>query len=404
MLQFSRVYCVCGGFGFPFGAASTSRVMLMGRALLSVGIPFHVWHLGPSSFPENTQKRGELQGITWNYLTPSIRRPENSWLRMFYFLWGCMALPFPLLRHRRDACVYLYYQGDAINLWVLMLCRMLSIPVAQECCEWWPGTLKETRFNRWMYQRVMFRWSAGALPISALIEKRIREVSRKGYPLLRVPILVDALEVRRESDHLPFTPGTDRPYIFWCGVVDGYFRDPLFLIRALGMARQKHEIRIRLVLAGPCSDAAKKELSRETANAGLEPDQVIITGYIAENELFRLATHAAAALLPLWDDDRSRSRFPTKLGLYVAAGRPIVTCAIGEIVHFLRDKETALFAAPADEAAWADAIAALQKDQKSRDRLVARMAMDVLPRFDYQGVGSELKAFYKRIHDDPLHV
>jgi glycosyltransferase involved in cell wall biosynthesis len=403
MPQFSRVYCVCGGFGFPIGAASTNRVLLMGRALLSAGIPFHVWHLGPSSFPENSQKSGEHLGISWNYLSPAIKRPENKRLRMLYFLWGCLVLPFLLLRHRRGACVYLYYQGDAINLWVLAVCRILGIPVAQECCEWWPGTPNESRFNRWMYRRIMFRWSVGALPISTLIEKRIREVSRKGYPLLRVPILVDAEKVRQELTRSPDTPGTDQSYIFWCGVVDGYIRDPLFLIRALGAAKRKHEILTRLVLAGPCSDAAKGELMREAAQAGLDPKQIISTGFVPEAELFRLATHATASLLPLWDDDRSKSRFPTKLGLFVAAGRPIVSCAIGEIVHFIRDKESALFAAPNDEAGWAEAIAALVRDQELGHHLVERMEMDVLPRFDYHGVGSELKAFYNRITDDPSH-
>ncbi len=401
MLRISRIYCVCGGFGFPIGAASTSRVMLMGRALLSAGVPFHVWHLGPSSFPENTKKSGEYQGISWNYLSPSIERPGNKWLRMLYFLWGGMALPFVLLRCRRNACVYLYYQGDAINLWVLMVCRMLGIPVAQECCEWWPGTPKESRFNRWMYRCIMFRWSAGALPISTLIEKRIREVAREGYPLLRVPILVDAERVRQESSSPPSTPDTGQPYVFWCGAVDGYIRDPLFLIRVLGALGWRQEMRTRLVLAGPCSDAAKIKLMREASDTGLEPTQVVITGYIPENELFRLATHAAAMLLPLWDDDRSRSRFPTKLGLYVAAGRSIVTCAIGEIVHYFQDKETALFALPGDEAGWASTIAALIKDRELCARLVARMEMDVLPRFDYHGVGPELKSFYNRISDHP---
>ncbi|MBN2400391.1 MAG: glycosyltransferase family 4 protein [Candidatus Aminicenantes bacterium] len=401
MSQLSRIYCVCGGFGFPVGAASTNRILLMGRALLSAGITFHVWHLGPSSFPENKQKSGEHQGISWDYLSPSVKRPENKWLRMFYFLWGCLVLPFVLMRGRRGTCVYLYYQGDAINLWVLVVCRILGIPVAQECCEWWPGTPNESRFNRWMYRRIMFRWSDGALPISTLIEKRIREVSRKGYSLLRIPILVDAEKVQQETTRSPYSPGTDQPFIFWCGVVDGYFRDPQFLIRALGAARQKHEVQARLVLAGPCSDAAKNELMREAANSGLEPDQVIITGFIPEDELFRLATHAAAALLPLWDDDRSRSRFPTKLGLYVAAGRPIVTSAIGEIVHYLQDKETALFAAPDDEVGWGDAIDALMKDQVLCVRLGARMEVDVLPRFDYQEVGEELKSFYNQISDHP---
>ena len=250
-----------------------------------------------------------------------------------------------------------------------------------------------------MYQHIMFRLSTGALPISTLIEKRIREISGKEYPLLRIPVLMDTNEVRQEFSQTPMTLGSELPYIFWCGTVDGYIRDPLFLIRVQGVMIQKYAIKTRLVIAGPCSNAARKELLNEVSKAGLEPGDVIITGYIPENELFRLTTHAEATLLPLWDDDRSKTRFPTKLGLYVAAGRPIVTSTIGEIPHFLKDKETALFATANDEQSWAGKIASLIKNQDLSAQLVKRMHEDeVLQRIDYRKISSALGLFFNHIY------
>src|SRR2546429_2660527 len=39
--------------------------------------------------------------------------------------------------------------------------------------------------------------------------------------------------------------------------------------------------------------------------------------------LFR-SRDATALLLPLWDDDRSRTRMPNKLGEYLASGKPVI--------------------------------------------------------------------------------
>jgi glycosyltransferase involved in cell wall biosynthesis len=249
-----------------------------------------------------------------------------------------------------------------------------------------------------MYQNIMFRWSTGALPISKLIEERIKKLARSDYPVLRIPVLVDADEVGRESNQTPTTPGAVHPYLFWCGMVDGYKRDPLYLISVLGEIGRRYALWPRLILGGPCSDTARKELLVSASEAGLEQGQVIATGFLPEKELFRLSTHATVALLPLWNDDRSATRFPTKLGLYAAAGRPVVASPIGEISHYLRDRETVLFASAGDVSAWADAIATLMNDPDLCARLVDRMQSDVLPLFEYRSVGPILKEWFDELY------
>ena len=173
-----QIHCVCGGFGFPTGTASTKRVMLMGRALHSEGVPFHVWHLSPSSYSENTRKHGVYRmGSRGNILAHRFGRPANQWVRAFYFIYGCLLLPFRLARLRRDICVYTYYQGDMIDLWVLLVCRLGRPGMLRVVA--WEDARRGLWFNRWMYHGVMFHWSTGALPISTLIEERIHKLQRR---------------------------------------------------------------------------------------------------------------------------------------------------------------------------------------------------------------------------------
>lgn len=397
MMPQRQVHCVCGGFGFPIGTASTKRVMLIGRALHAAGVPFHVWHIGSSSYSENTEKKGRIAGLSWEYLSPGLQRPPNRWRRVLFFLYGCLLLPIRLAPLRRRICVYLYYQGDLIDAWVLVVCRLLGIPLAQECCEWWPGTAQQTRINHWLYHHLMFHWSSGALAISRLIETRIRTIARPGYPILRVPVLVDADEIDQQRHLPPNQAGIDAPYLFWCGMVDGYRQDPLFLIQVLAKIKPLRSLRPQLVLSGPCSDQCREELLTAADDHGLEAGRVVITGFIDDAELFRLATHATAFLLPLWDDDRSQSRFPTKVGLFAAAGKPVITSEIGEIRYFFSDRHTALFAPPGDVEAWAAQINALLNNEGIRVTMADHVRTDLLPCFEYRQFGQRLKSFFSTL-------
>src|SRR5207302_1804391 len=66
---------------------------------------------------------------------------------------------------------------------------------------------------------------------------------------------------------------------------------------------------------------------------------------------------AAVLAIPLFDDVKSTARFPTKLGEYLASGRPVVTNGIGEIPRYLKDGVNAVIVPPGDARVFGQAIA-----------------------------------------------
>jgi len=391
-----RVYCVCGGFGFPFGTASTKRIRLIGRCLVSTGIPFHVWHIGPSSFDENKQKDGEIEGLTFEYLSPSVRCPGNFIIRLFYYLWGCILLAFRFFENRQHSVVYVYYQGCFINLWTLVLCRLMKMDAVQECCEWWPDTVLGTTFNRWMYLNIMFRWSNGAMPISHEIHERIRSLVGPDYPLCLIPVLVDPSEKNiqiKENLQNNFS----KHVFLWCGMVDGYKRDVFFLIDAIAKLRSPVGKNSLLRIVGPCTENGRVELLSYAKSRNIPAECLEIVGFVSDCQLWKYCTQADALLMPLWDDDRSLTRFPTKLGQYVAAGRPIVTVLIGEIKYFLTD-EAALFYSPGDTAGFAHCLDRLLNDPKLGDTLAAYATQEVLPRVDFRLNALRISKWFGQIY------
>ena len=391
----TNVYCVCGGFGFPYGTASTKRIALIGRALTSTGAAFHVFHIGPRPFAANSTKRGWYKGMGFHYLGPSVRWSEFLAVRGLCYVIGGLELFFRLPACRKNGVVYCYYQGNGMNLWTLLVCRVLKIPVVQEVCEWWPGTEHETSFSKWMYTKVMFRLSRGALPISKLIEQRIRSVAGPSYKICTVPVLVDP-EENANCGPGPFDR-MHQPVFVWCGMVDGYKRDVLFLIDALALLQSEACKKSVLMIIGPCSDSMRSVLLSYADVKHVSRERILIKGYVTDGELWDHCAKAQALLMPMWGDDRSSSRFPTKLGQYLAAQRPVVTCAVGEVSRFLSD-DTAFLYTPGDPESLAYALERCMGDPAQVENRVRRATTSVLPRLDYRSYGPSINCFFKDIH------
>jgi glycosyltransferase involved in cell wall biosynthesis len=102
--------------------------------------------------------------------------------------------------------------------------------------------------------------------------------------------------------------------------------------------------------------------------------------------------------MPLWDDERSLTRFPTKMGQYVAAGRPIVTAGVGEVPSYLKHGETALFYQPGSVENMAEQINEIIEKPELGDRIARTAYEEVLPRMDYRSRGESAADWIKDLN------
>jgi glycosyltransferase involved in cell wall biosynthesis len=272
----------------------------------------------------------------------------------------------------------------------------MKIPSVQEACEWWAYTNHSTAFIEWMYRNIMFRWSSGAMPISHEIESRIRKIAKPDFPLCRVPVLVDPAEKNTQPEE-EVSSEPARPVFLWCGMVDGYKRDVLFLIDAMAELKSDSGKNSLLRIVGPCSENAQAELLAYAGARDISDARIDIAGFVSDAQLWNYCSQASALLLPLWDDDRSSTRFPTKLGQYVASGRPVVTVCTGEVKHFLSDA-TALFYASGNASSLAHALDRLLTDPTLGVQLASRATQDVLPKLDFRSNAGQISKWFSQIY------
>lgn len=240
------------------------------------------------------------------------------------------------------------------------------------------------------------------MPISHEIQDRIRFLVGPDYPLCCVPVLVDSAE-NNTKPNVSLNSNASQVVLLWCGMVDGYKRDALFLIDAMAGLKSPEGLNSLLRIVGPCTEDTRAELLSYARSKNISETRIDIVGFVSDARLWEYCIQAHALLMPLWKDDRSCTRFPTKLGQYVAAGRPIVTARIGETRHFLTD-ETAMFYPVGDANGLSHSLDRLITEPALGEHLAARASVEVLPRIDFKSNASRISQFFCQIYHGFLNA
>jgi peptidoglycan/xylan/chitin deacetylase (PgdA/CDA1 family)/glycosyltransferase involved in cell wall biosynthesis len=387
-----EVVCICDGCGFPLGSASAARITVIGNALQEAGFAFRLLHCGPSPLPINTERSGVYRAIPFEYTTV-VRRPGNAGLRLLVYIRALLTLAVRLVqlrpaRHR--TLIYLYVMDGLLNPYAAWLCRFLRLPVVQELCEWLPGEPGCSAFSRWLHKEQMFRSAAGVLAISTVIEERARERCARINPravIHRLPSIVDAHRFAAATP-LSDSPQTV-PNFVYCGT---WTRDVYFLIRAFARVR-KSGWACKLRIVGG-SAAQLKRIRDYAVHTGLALDDLVLMGCVDERTLESSYKMGAALLLPLPNDDRSRTRLPNKLGEYLASGRPVVTGRIGDLTAFLEDGVNAYLSEPGDEAGFAAKMLDVLQNPAKAAGIGAAGQQACFAHLDYRAHVTRLAAFF----------
>ena len=386
--------------GFPMGMASTQRVRLLGRALVEQGVDMKVLCLRVSERPGevlNSRVRGISDGISFLYTPGSTVRSGSFSVRRYREIRGYVVALIELARLRRTVqldCVCLSENAARWHLSVWLMRRLLAamgVPIAVQLNEqpsditWLPN----------MLSRRLSHLDAvdGALAISSSLSWWARhEADRIGRRVLiaEVPIVVDAYESS------PTKQGGQPSSSFVYAASHAYSGDRRFLLRAMTHVWRHHPDARLIVLGTELAELAV--LARFEGLDGIVGDgRIVAKGYVTRSELLAQYRQAAALLVPLHDDIVSRARFPSKIGEYLASGRPVVTTQIGEIGRFLRDGETAFVAETPDVEEFAAKMVDALDDPASAARIGAAGRRVAEKHFQYDLHAERLHAFFKGI-------
>jgi glycosyltransferase involved in cell wall biosynthesis len=233
---------------------------------------------------------------------------------------------------------------------IRLACTVAHVPLAHERSEFpFVSEDKPTlggRLWRFLYLAAVFRLFDGQIVISTLLEDFVRERARRGSWILRVPILVDADAFSCSG---PPTAGL----VGYAGNLS--HSEELFqFVGAVSVVATAHGD-VRACIMGGGSPAETAALERETARLGVA-DRIELAGRFAHDDMPARLCSCAVLALPRTQGLFSSAGFPTKLGEYLATGRPVVVTATGDIPMYLRPGVDAFVVPPDDSEAFSAAL------------------------------------------------
>ena len=378
-------------FGFPHftGSGATTRVHAYAGGLRDKGARVKVICVEPSenrAAPVNTQVKGTVAGIDFEYTyghtsrpAPGLDRRLRKFTKYVRFLraareWGAEGggLDAIIVYSRRSSWII----AARVACWqtgALLLHEDVERPFV------WHRVDRRLRVRRWIYEHAVFKTFDGCLAISTYLRGYCVAHLRPGAKVLLVPILVNVDE---------FTAGADEDVIVddrvaYCGSLS--HPQSISVVEAFGaIADEFPGLHLQLIGGSRRSDA-EEELRALAGRLGVA-DRVTFAGTVPRDELIRLLRSARVLVLPRPKGARAEvaaaAALPTKVGEYLAAGRPVVAAAAGDIPLYLTDGVDAFLAPPLDAPAFVERLRnALSHPEEAgaiglRGRETARLSFD----------------------------
>ena len=345
--------------GFPNGTAATSRVAAYARGLAAAGEDVHVIMLGPSelqaSTAVNTEVTGVFRGVPFEYTSVSTIKSPHLITRK----WRIMTSLRRARRRIRELdersgvdAVLLYGSATRTGAFFDRVARSVGALYVLSLVEMPYHGLPAgpSRDARQVHHGETFlRRFDVIVAISTYLAGYARTHARPSAEVIVVPILVDSDDYRTDQP-----PAHDPRLMVYVGMLNEAKDGVATLMRAFAeVSPDFPDVVLRLV--GDSDDERVSnvpEFRRIAEDLGIA-DRVLFTGQVRREDVPRHLRDASVLVLARPASQQADAGFPTKLGEFLASGRPVVVTATSDIAAYLTDGRSAFLVPPGDVGALA---------------------------------------------------
>lgn len=390
---------------FPYGHATTSRVKLICEALSLSGSKVSLGILNANSkkpVEGNDSTKGFYKSIEYEFLNGNTVRPSGAAGALRDTIKGMVSSVGYLRKKKKlgTADLIILYTPNFIKILpCVLVARTCSIPIVLELCELGSTArirgLKERllQLSGIATEKLLTRFSSAILLISRTMAEHL---AKRGIRLPRdfqLPILVDYKRFKSQS---VAAVGTlkGKNYFLSSGTL-GEKEDSKVIIDAFSRV-VKDRRDMFMVFTGGLSAKNRRELMA-FARALSVAERVIFTGFLGDDELVWAYQHSVALVNCRSKTVFARNGFPTKLGEYLATGRPVITTDIGDVRLFLKDGRNAFFCEAENVETMAVNMAKVLRCEEMAERVGMNGQKVAEKEFDYRKMVLPLNSFLSSI-------
>lgn len=258
-----------------------------------------------------------------------------------------------------------------------IISRLLGVVLIKDETEiptiyFWKKSILNT-LRKYIYLKLIYKYYDHIIVITDGLKgyfSTIQKISSKKISV--IPMMVDI-----ERFSVPYILKINDPYICYTGSINIKKDGVVQLIEAFSLIKDEYKS-LRLFLVGGLVKGFESGLSDETLREliikkGLQ-NRVIVTGNVDRSLVVQYLLGAKILLLPRPLSLQASYGFPTKLGEYMVAGKPIVSTVFGEIEKLLEHLTNSYLIKDNQPQTIADALSLLL----SNDEISRRIGQNAL--------------------------
>ena len=385
----SKKVVFLGESGFPIGLATIQRLTLMAKALVHIGYMVEII-CRKGVHGKNIEKdfpiMGNFEGVDYRYTVKSIYRPKGFIERNIQKVKGIYG-EYKYLKSMRKVDLLIVSEMKVVHvLRFIFYSFLFDIPIVMNFVEMTSSMKHRRKLSKKINDFILDKWVMkmfdGALPISNQLMEYYHKIA-SSKPRLKLPILCD-------FDQFDIKTQQGEPYFLYCGSFR-YKEVRDFVVEAYKRITTNEHTKLYMIISG--GGFAETEHLQTQLNSMFKSDAIKIFANIPYDELIALYKNAIALLIPLRNTLQDASRFPHKIGEYLAAGNPVITTNVGEIKTYFKDEENGLVAESYDVPMFAEKMKFVLDNPEKAKKIGLKGQEMGLVEFDYKIHGQRLFSF-----------
>lgn len=341
---------------FEEGHAANARIRALCEGWIASGHHLELLLLGPSVFNRtgiNRRARGFWAGVPFRYFTGSAFYAHSFFLRGLLWIRSFWAVWFFLIRQGHQYDAFYLYAPNLLFFWpIYLVSKWKRIPIVAEITErTWTGPAPQAWHRRLLHgiSRWEERWASFFWDHLLVISQRLYQSYQPYMPAHRMSILPIMVDLGRFS-HLNGHVHRDH-YIGYLGSFAQ--RDDIEgILKAFKTARQSNkQLKLRLMGFHPHPEQLEATLDQKGLRKHVE-----ISGQLHFQDIPDLLYECDLLIVNRDDSPYAHYGFPTKLGEYLATGRPTVVTRVGDIPQYFEDGNQLRVINPGDPKALSEVM------------------------------------------------
>lgn len=169
--------------------------------------------------------------------------------------------------------------------------------------------------------------------------------------MLHLPMTVDLMRFQKTiADNK-----INNPYIAYCGSMSNSKDGVDILVKSFLKIIDRFPD-LHLYIAGQFIPKRDYLIQCKIIKEANSEKRITYLGNLTKEEIPTFLSNATVLAMARPESKQAEGGFPTKLGEYLATGKPVCVTNVGEIGNYLKDNESAFIAKPGSVASFADAL------------------------------------------------